>query len=55
MAKLVAAIPESDWQTLRDYPETGGAQIAETVLSGRRLVVRRVRLVPAQGGRAYRD
>jgi hypothetical protein len=48
VAKLVAAIPESDWQTLR-------AQIAETVLSGRRLVVRRVRLVPAQGGRAYRD
>jgi hypothetical protein len=47
--KLVAAIAESDWQTLEDYPDTGEAQIAETVLSGRRLVVRRVRLVAAQG------
>ncbi len=49
VAKLVAAIAETDWQTLEDYPDTGEAQIAETVLSGRRLVVRRVRLVAAQG------
>ena len=31
VTKLVAAITESDWQTLKDYPETGEAQIAETV------------------------
>ncbi len=49
VAKLVAAIPETDWQALEDYPDSGEAQIAETVLGGRRLVVRRVRLVPAQG------
>ena len=49
VTKLVAAISEEDWRVLKDYPETGEAQIAETVLSGRRLVVRRVRLVPAQG------
>jgi len=46
---LVAAIPESAWITLEDYPDSGEAQIAETVLSGRRMVVRRVRLIPAQG------
>jgi len=49
VAKLVDAIPESDWQTLAEYPEPGEAQIAETTLSGRRLVVRRVRHVAAQG------
>jgi len=49
VAKLVAAIPETAWTPLEDYPETGEAQIAETVLSGRRLVVRRVRLIAAPG------
>jgi hypothetical protein len=41
-------IPETDWQPLADYPEDGEAQIAETTLGQRRLVVRRTRLVGAQ-------
>jgi hypothetical protein len=44
----IAAIPESDWQTLEDYPEGGEAQIAETMLGQRRLIVRRTRLLGAQ-------
>jgi len=44
----VAAIPETDWQTIADYPETGEAQIAQTMLGHQRLVVRRTRLVGAQ-------
>ncbi len=34
----VAAIAETAWKALADYPETGEAQIAETTLSGRRLI-----------------
>ena len=49
VAALVAEIPENDWTPLEDYPDTGEAQIAETVLSGRRLVVRRVRLIAGPG------
>jgi len=49
VATLVAGIPEDAWQALTDYPETGEAQIAETILSDRRLVVRRVRLLAADG------
>src|SRR4051794_6129099 len=44
----IAAIPEPDWQPLADYPESGEAQIAETLVGQQRLVVRRVRLVGAQ-------
>jgi hypothetical protein len=44
----IASIPEADWQALPDYPETGEAQIAETILGARRLIVRRTRLVGAQ-------
>ena len=44
----VAAIPESDWQAIADYPETGEAQIAQTMLGHQRLVVRRTRLIGAQ-------
>jgi len=44
----IAAIPESDWQPLRDYPEGGEAQIAEIMVGHRRLVIRRTRLVGAQ-------
>jgi hypothetical protein len=44
----ISAIPEADWQPLADYPETGEAQIAETILGARRLIVRRTRLVGAQ-------
>jgi hypothetical protein len=44
----IAAIPETDWQTLEDYPESGEAQIAQTMLGRQRLIVRRTRLVGAQ-------
>ncbi len=46
--KLIDAIPETDRVTITDYPETGEAQIAETVLKGFRLILRRTRLVGAQ-------
>jgi hypothetical protein len=44
----IAAIPETDWQPLADYPEGGEAQIAQTMLGRQRLIVRRTRLVGAQ-------
>jgi len=44
----IAEIPESTWITLEDYPEDGEAQIAETTLSGKRMIVRRTRLIGAQ-------
>jgi hypothetical protein len=45
----IAQIAEDDWQPLADYPDDGEAQIAETAApGGRRLVVRRTRLVGAQ-------
>jgi Transposase DDE domain group 1 len=44
----IAQIPESDWRRLDDYPDEGVAQIAETTLGQRRLVVRRTRLVGPQ-------
>jgi len=40
----VEAIDEDAWQTI-EYPDEGEAQIAETIHGGRRLVVRRTRLV----------
>jgi hypothetical protein len=43
----VAAIVEQDWQRI-DYPDGGEAQIAETVYDGRRLIVRRTRLIGPQ-------
>jgi hypothetical protein len=45
----IEAIEEPDWQTLPDYPKSSIAQIAETTLNGRRLVVRRVRTLDRQG------
>jgi hypothetical protein len=45
----IEQIPEHAWQTLDDYPPTSEAQIAETTLAGRRLIVRRVRTLDAQG------
>ncbi len=45
----IEQIPDHAWQTLADYPPTSEAQIAETVLAGRRLIVRRVRTLDAQG------
>jgi len=43
----VEAIDEDVWQSI-DYPEEGEAQIAETIYGGRRLIVRRTRLLGAQ-------
>jgi len=45
----IEAIDETAWQTLADYPKTSMAQIAETTLIDRRLVVRRVRTLDRQG------
>ncbi len=45
---LIAAIPETAWLAVEDYPETGEAQIAETTLAGFRLIVRRTRLIGDQ-------
>jgi len=44
----IAAIPETDWTTLADYPEDGEAQIAQTMIGRQRLVVRRTRLLGPQ-------
>ena len=46
---IVAQIPEQTWTTIDDYPDRGEAQIAESILGGRRLIVRRVRTLGAQG------
>jgi len=48
VAELVATIPAADWTNIDDYPDSGEAQIAETVLGGRRLIVRRVRTLGVQ-------
>ncbi len=44
---LVAQIDQDAWTTIEDYPDSGQAQIAETLLGGRRLIVRRVRTLGA--------
>jgi hypothetical protein len=44
----IDAIPECDWRTLDHYPEDGEAQIAEVTLGGKRMIVRRTRLIGAQ-------
>jgi Transposase DDE domain group 1 len=43
----VEVIDEDAWRSI-DYPEAGEAQIAETIYGGRRLIVRRTRLLGAQ-------
>jgi hypothetical protein len=45
---LIAQVPEEDWVTVANYPDTGEAQIAETTLNGWRLIVRRTRLLGPQ-------
>ena len=45
----IEQIDDSAWTRLDDYPPTSIAQIAETTLGGRRLVVRRVRTLDPQG------
>ncbi len=44
MAERIALIPETAWQAVPDYPETGVCELAETTYGGRRLIVRRVHL-----------
>jgi hypothetical protein len=46
--EAIKEIPEAAWQPLKDYPADGEAQIAETTSHGRRLIVRRTRLVGPQ-------
>ncbi len=48
VTEQIAGIPEEAWQTLEDYPEDGEAQIAESSYAGKRMIVRRTRLVGAQ-------
>lgn len=52
MTKTVRAaveqIDEQAWQTIENYPQGGEAQIAETTYGGRRLIVRRTRLLGPQ-------
>jgi hypothetical protein len=45
----IEQIEEAAWTTLEDYPPTSIAQIAETTLGDRRVVVRRVRSLDRQG------
>jgi Transposase DDE domain group 1 len=45
--EAIEAIAEEAWQPI-DYPEEGEAEIAETRYGGRRLIVRRTRLLGAQ-------
>ena len=47
-ATAIAQIPESAWQTIADYREDGEAQIAETTYNGKRMIVRRTRLIGPQ-------
>jgi hypothetical protein len=44
----VEAIPDEAWTKVDDYPDEGEAQIAETTYGGRRLIIRRTRLLGAQ-------
>jgi hypothetical protein len=44
----IEQIGEEEWAPLADYPEGGEAQIAETTLGERRLIVRRTRLTGEQ-------
>jgi hypothetical protein len=46
--EAIKAIPESAWCPLEDYSQDGEAQIAETTAHGRRLIVRRTRLLGPQ-------
>lgn len=44
VVERIAQIPESDWEPVDDYPETGICELAQTTLGGERLIVRRVHL-----------
>jgi hypothetical protein len=45
---VIDQIPEADWVTIADYPDSGECPVAETYLKGWRLIVRRTRLVGKQ-------
>jgi hypothetical protein len=47
LARVISAIAEDAWVEI-DYPEGGRAQVAECTYKGRRLIVRRTRLVGPQ-------
>jgi hypothetical protein len=47
LARAIAAIAEETWVEI-DYPEGGRAQVADCIYKGRRLIVRRTRLVGRQ-------
>ena len=47
LARAIEAIAEDDWADI-DYPEGGRAEVVECTYKGRRLVVRRTRLVGPQ-------
>lgn len=47
VVKAISAIPEDAWRAV-EYPEDGEAQVAECSYRGRRLVVRRTRLLGPQ-------
>lgn len=47
LARAIAGIAEDAWVEI-DYPEGGRAEVAECTYKGRRLIVRRTRLVGAQ-------
>jgi hypothetical protein len=49
IAERIAEIPESAWQPVADYPETGICELAETTYGERRLIVRRVHLHAQEG------
>lgn len=49
IAERIAEIPDSAWQPVLDYPETGVCELAETTYGGRRLIIRRVHLHAQEG------
>jgi hypothetical protein len=48
VAAIVAEIPQDAWTRIEDYPQPGEAHIAEATLGGRRLIVRRIRVLGIQ-------
>lgn len=54
VAAAIAAIDETAWTEI-DYTSSGQAQVAETDYRGRRLIVRRTRLIDARQARLWPD
>jgi Transposase DDE domain group 1 len=54
VAEAIAAIDEDSWVEI-DYTADGIAQVAETTYGGRRLIVRRTRLVDARQAKLWPD